>query len=545
MKKRLNGIFTLVIVSLTGIILFQVYWCLAAYEVNKKNFDGNIDFAMQKAMDDCKKEYFDSMRVVLIKRLSSPETHIKIDTLYEQDKSNVWLNIHLSNLYTSIDEPFMLSVSRYNFYRDKIPHKASLQEVLVETSFYVPRLMNDFVVLFGMYDLYSKSIKSKLIERNLNTLAGIHHIPKDSVTKEDTIVYKRSVYRNTIYELPPNYKQADSLRLLNHFKTELQKTHISSPFYLVFADKSGAKGRFNADYSETGEYSYRYHGLKMFNIAGPEYFAKAVFTRPQYTVIRSMALVLLLSVLLIVSAIAGFNYLIKIILRQKKLAELKDDFINNMTHELKTPIATMTVAIEGLQKFNALNDPEKKQRYLQTSRTELSRLNDLVTKVLNISAFEHEKINLVKENINTDEFVKDVIASEQLKTDKKVDINYQNDDLTMIIADKLHFRNVLINLVDNAIKYSGDHPQITITCLKSGNEAVFSVKDNGRGIPKSHQKQIFDKFHRVPTGNLHNVKGTGLGLSYVKYIVEAHGGTITVKSEINAGSEFIISMPRY
>ncbi|MBS1528944.1 MAG: HAMP domain-containing histidine kinase [Bacteroidetes bacterium] len=222
---------------------------------------------------------------------------------------------------------------------------------------------------------------------------------------------------------------------------------------------------------------------------------------------------------------------------------MKDDFINNMTHELKTPIATFTVAIEGLQKFNALNNPEKTQRYLQTSRSELARLNDLVTKVLNISAFENDKIDLVKEQINVDDLVKDVIASEQLKTEKQVNVNYQNSGLPTIIVDRLHFRNVLVNMVDNAIKYSGEHPQIAITCLKAGNQAVVSVKDNGPGISKSHQNLIFDKFHRIPTGNVHNVKGTGLGLSYVKYIVEAHGGTITVKSEINAGSEFIISIP--
>ncbi|HEX3385618.1 MAG TPA: HAMP domain-containing sensor histidine kinase, partial [Mucilaginibacter sp.] len=268
-----------------------------------------------------------------------------------------------------------------------------------------------------------------------------------------------------------------------------------------------------------------------------------IFNRPQYSIIKNMTLVLLLSVLLIISAIAGFNYLIKTIQKQRKLAELKDDFINNMTHELKTPIATLTVAIEGLQKFNALNDPEKTQRYLQTSRTELSRLNELVTKVLNISAFENEKINLVKENINVDELIEGVIASEQLKTDKKIDINYQNNGLTTIIADKLHFRNILVNLIDNAIKYSGKQPQIEVTCIKAGSEAVFSVKDNGPGIPKAQQTLVFDKFHRIPTGNVHNVKGTGLGLSYVKYIVEAHGGTVAVKSEINAGSEFIISIP--
>lgn len=544
MKKKLNLIFLFVMVSLTGIIMFQVYWCLAAFEVNKKNFDANIDFAMQKAMDDCKKDYFDSVRVVLVKRLSAPETHLKIDTLYEQDKSNVWLYIHFSNLFTSINEPFIISEAQYNFYKNKISHRATLQEVLVEASFYMPSLMNDFVILFGMYDMAAKSVKSKVIEHDLYKLAGIHQLPVDTLKKEDTVIYKRGVYRNTIYELPPNYKQADSLRLLNHFRTELSRIQISSPFHLVFSEKPGVQHKFSARYSETGEYNYKYHGLKMFNIVGPEFFTKAVFTRPQYAILKSMTLVLLLSVLLIISAIAGFNYLIKTIINQKKLADLKDDFINNMTHELKTPIATLTVAIEGMQKFNALHDPERTQRYLQTSRSELSRLNDLVTKVLNISAFEHQKITLIKENIAVDELIKEVIVSEKLKADKHVEINYINrDNITSLKADRLHLRNVLTNLVNNAIKYSNEPVRIDINLSRIDDTALFSVKDNGLGIPAAHLNQVFDKFHRVSAGNVHNVKGTGLGLSYAKYIVEAHGGNISVKSELGHGSEFTFSIP--
>jgi len=542
MKSKLNRVFALVMLSLTGIIMFQVYWSINAYKVNKRKFDSDIDMTMQHAMDDCKKDYFDSIRVVLLKRLSS-ETPIKVDTLYERDKSNVWLYIHFANFYTSINEPFRISVSRFDFYRAKIDHKASFNEVLVEASFYIPELMNDFVLLFGMEDMTSKNVKSKLMVHDLYKLAGIHHLPADALKKQDTVVYMRSIYKNTIYELPPNYKRADSLRLRNHLRAELNKAHVFAPFSLNFIDKPGVFGKPNLHYSESGEYSYKYHGFKMFHIAGPEFFARAIFRNPQYVIIKGMAITLALSILLILLSIYCFNYIIKTILQQKKLAELKDDFINNMTHELKTPIATMTVAIEGLQKFNALDDPEKTQRYLQTSRNELVRLNDLVSKVLNIAAFESEKVNLVKEEINVDELVREVITSEKLKTNKVVDISFTNKDIKTVIADKLHFRNVLSNLVDNAIKYSGEQVKIEINCFKGGNDAVFSVKDNGMGIPSGHLKQIFDKFHRVPTGNVHNVKGTGLGLSYVKYIVEAHGGDISVKSEINAGSEFIFSIP--
>jgi signal transduction histidine kinase len=137
-----------------------------------------------------------------------------------------------------------------------------------------------------------------------------------------------------------------------------------------------------------------------------------------------------------------------------------------------------------------------------------------------------------------------VIQSEKSKTTKKVNIEVLiGDNDETIFADRIHFRNVLANLIDNAIKYSAEPVNIVIACHKSQNDLVLSVKDNGIGIPAAHTGLIFDKFHRVPTGNIHAIKGTGLGLSYVKYIVEAHGGSISVKSEINKGSEFIVSIP--
>ncbi|MES2063338.1 MAG: HAMP domain-containing sensor histidine kinase [Bacteroidota bacterium] len=359
-------------------------------------------------------------------------------------------------------------------------------------------------------------------------------------------------------------RQADSVKLYKYYRAELDKVHPRSEFILRFSDKpipatptivpkpfsalwrstSKPMGTvYQANellYSETDQYSYQYlqHAEKK------TLFVRAVFDRAQVGVLKEMILPLLLSGLLIVFTIFCFYYIISTIIRQKKLTELKDDFINNMTHELKTPIATITVAIEGLQKYNALSDPEKTQRYLKTSRNELSRLNDLVSKVLNVAAFENKQIGLNKEKITIDDVVNDLIASETLKTNKKVAISYDNKaDIKFIQADKLHLRNVLANLIDNAIKYCDEPVDIKINLYQHNNNAVFSVKDNGIGIPPAHIKQVFDKFHRVPTGNVHNVKGTGLGLNYVQYIVKAHGGSVAVKSEKGVGSEFIITIP--
>jgi len=561
MKKKLNILFLLISLSLLGIIVFQGYWSFTAYHVNKEKFDTNIDLAMQRAMDDCKKDYFDSIRIVMVKRLSDTASiKIKVDTIYH-DENSIFINnpkmdaalknrieelnppsktskkidelkILIADVHVNMGRPFTFSTtpSKLAFYQAKIAHKnATLPEILIETSFYVPNLLDSIRNSFMLHDI------------STNVFAVTQIVTKD---KKGNTFIKSEFKMFGIFELPPNYRAADSLKLCRYFRTELDKMHTPSPFHLHVADSATSPQKLNMHYSETSEYDYQYHGFVFLHGTNQQLFMRAVFKKPQYAIIKGMLIILCLSVLLIAFTIYCFLYIVKLVIHQKKLAELKDDFINNMTHELKTPIATITVAIEALQKFNALNDPEKTQRYLQTSRTELSRLNDLVTKVLNIAAFENKDIELTKEEIDIDDLIDGIIASEKEKTNKKITISYNNkSDIGSIYADRLHFRNVLANIVDNAVKYSNEPVSIVITCFKQGNNILFSIKDNGIGIPAAHIGQVFDKFHRVPTGNVHNVKGTGLGLSYAKQIAVAHGGNIEVKSEINNGSEFIVSIP--
>jgi len=537
MRRKLNIIFLLITLSLFGTIAFQVYWALNAYSVNKEKFDSNIDVALQRAINDCKKDYLDSLRIVIARRLSPPETHLKIDTLTETSDHNLkYLSIDsISNLYWRIKDNSLIPFSQLNAYKKRIGHKASLRELIAETAFDNPVLMHNILQGFSIYDISSHGILGSTISHDKSEM----DIPEDRIMKFDPAL------NNTVYALSKDFRASDSIKINKYLKAELNKLHISAPFNLVLSTSPTTPAKLNSHYSETTEYHYKYHGFRMFmSIVGPEFFVRAVIRNPQKAIFKEMLITLLMSVLLVVLTVFCFWYIFKTIIQQKKLSELKDDFINNMTHELKTPIATMTVAIEGLQRYNALNDPEKTQRYLQTSRNELTRLNDIVGRVLNVAAFGNDEVKLVKESIDVDELINDVIEVEKLKANKPVTIYYENkSDIKTINADKLHFRNVLVNLVDNAIKYSNEQVLIIITCYKVGDNALFSVKDNGIGIPASHISQVFNKFHRVPTGNVHNVKGTGLGLSYVKYVVEAHNGSVMAESELNAGSEFIISIP--
>ncbi|WPQ64187.1 HAMP domain-containing sensor histidine kinase [Chitinophaga sancti] len=273
-------------------------------------------------------------------------------------------------------------------------------------------------------------------------------------------------------------------------------------------------------------------------------FVQAVFKSPMQYILAKMVWTLAGSFVLLVLTTICFIYMLRTILKQKKLSEVKNDFINNMTHELKTPIATVYAAVEAMQNFNALNDQRKTQTYLDISKQELQRLSDLVEKVLHIASEEREEIELYKEETDINEIMDTIITNHQLKTNRSVQFRYDNlIGERLVNVDRTHLSNAINNLVDNAIKYSGELPVVNIRSSIENGNLIIRVKDNGIGIPKTYQESIFDTFFRVPTGNLHNVKGFGLGLSYVRKIVELHDGSITVHSEPDKGSEFIIQIP--
>ncbi|MEO7215246.1 HAMP domain-containing sensor histidine kinase [Mucilaginibacter sp.] len=543
MKKKLYIVLFLTTILLSGIIALQLYWTFTAYKLNKEKFDGDINVAMQRALDSCKKDYFDSIRVVIVKRLSDPGTKIKLDTIRDQDTIHVGLEIGISNKYVGMSKPFQTTIPKFNHYRQKIAHKATVPEVVAEMSFYVPQLMDMVEMSFSFEDISSHSVQLR------DFLKAHSNEPSDSVMAHNNII------QSGVYELPPNYRGADSVKLHRYFKEAMRQLHPKNrrigDFSMVWSDMPIPASDFDPHhveqlrYSESEQFTYKYHGfLFLQDTPKNTLYVRAVYDRAQVGILSEMVLILCLSGFLIVFTKFCLFYIILTIVKQKKLTELKDDFINNMTHELKTPIATITVAIEGLQKFNGLNDPEKTQRYLQTSRNELSRLDGLVTKVLNVAAFESKKVVLVKEKIAIDDLMNELIEAEKQKTTKEVSISYINrDGIGEIEADKVHLRNIMLNLIDNAIKYATEPVDIKINLTKHNKYAVFSIKDNGMGIPAKHIKYIFDKFHRVPAGNVHNVKGTGLGLNYVKYIAEAHGGKVSVASKVNKGSEFTVSIP--
>jgi two-component system phosphate regulon sensor histidine kinase PhoR len=247
-----------------------------------------------------------------------------------------------------------------------------------------------------------------------------------------------------------------------------------------------------------------------------------------------------------VLAILFFLYSIWVILKQKRLSELQRDFINNMTHEFKTPIASIKIAADVIANDQKTKEDTRLSRYAQIIREQNTRLNDQVEKVLNIARMEKDSIDLKKEWIDLNETLDKIIRAENVKVQHGNMNFHPHTEKIYIETDSLHFVNVICNILDNAVKYSmQDHPEIQVTTSIEKQHVKIAIQDNGIGISEEDQKKLFDKFFRVSTGDKHDVKGFGLGLFYVKNICRAHGWWISVQSALGKGTTFTIDIPEF
>ena len=238
-----------------------------------------------------------------------------------------------------------------------------------------------------------------------------------------------------------------------------------------------------------------------------------------------------------------FAYAIVTLLKERQLAEIKEDFINNLTHEFKTPIANIELASEAL-KENKI-DYAKQAKYYNIIHSENQRLKSQVAHILEMGTIDKKELQLNFKVVNIHELIRNLSESFNMRMQKKTGkLNVElNAIKSEILADEFHLTNTVYNVLDNAEKYSKNHPEISISTSNGKDGLFITVRDAGIGIKESFQKHIFDKFFRVPTGDLHNVKGFGLGLSYVKTIIEAHKGSITIQSDLDKGTQFDIYLP--
>ncbi|MGE7773203.1 sensor histidine kinase [Chitinophaga sp. NPDC101104] len=494
MRNRIRNILVLMTACILGILTLQGYWLYQAYQIRLQEFQRDINDALRTAVFH--KQFGDAGKVLGLSKFNLTFTSTMPDSVSPMGQ----VTRIVSDLDSAATASGAVVKNAYFF-------AGPARRALPADEFGIPP--------------EGENVELHMVRRDTQ----IRQLTDTLSRKISEVLVRRDFYRTSL-----TINQLDSL-----YRIELGNRGINTGFQLdtLALNHETLQSLPKSPFRTT---------IIPFNPIN-NIFVTAIFASPMPHILGRMTGSLAATAVLLLLTVGSFLYMLRTILRQKRLSEVRNDFINNMTHELKTPIATVSAAVEALERFNALADPQKTANYLRISRQELQRLGDLVEKVLHIAAEEKEDVMLQPEMVDLNDIIADIISNHRLKSGKKIDFSYTLLADPLVLADPTHLSHAINNLVDNAIKYSNDPAEISVHVARRPGWVRISVKDNGIGIPHGYHNSIFDKFFRVPSGNLHNVKGFGLGLSYVKKIAEKHGGSIKVKSEPDKGSEFQLEIP--
>lgn len=560
-----NIILVIVLMSLAsfGLMGFQYYWVNNAVRINQERFDQNVLQVLAGTIAELEKgETSDIVLTQLIQDSALQETifkkidpiELQIRTSQQYSRPSV-LDTMLSLPPPQVSETFRrMMFSRgvditelEKFFANMTPEIASsmftpdeMQVLLQEKERqleYISRSQG-----FLRQRSYYRSTPEVRTEINLSDDA-LDKIVKTNIKIElmNQVIAEFAEGQQAILD------RLDTGQVKKMLKQRLVEKGISEDFELgLLNDKDEIVpiGKV-ADPLRLKNYGVQ---AKLFpnDILGKDNFLFIFFPEKNNHVIRQVWLPIVSSIVFIFVIIFCFIYAIKVIIRQKALSKIKNDFINNMTHEFKTPLATVSLAVEALQDPELSNQDKFRTRYLGIIKDENKRLVSQVEKVLQAAALDKKDFQLKIETINLSELLEDSVDHISLQVEKRGGkINFVNKLRNAEIeGDSFHVAHIFNNLLDNANKYSKENPIIRVESWETGDRIMISIQDQGIGMSKDALKKIFDKFYRVPTGNVHDVKGFGLGLSYVKTMVEAHKGEILVQSEYGKGSTFTINLPK-
>jgi two-component system phosphate regulon sensor histidine kinase PhoR len=367
----------------------------------------------------------------------------------------------------------------------------------------------------------------------------------ESEKKQEKVNLMKDVFKDFIIGKRSIYERLGHVMLDTLLKKEFAESGINLPFkYSVKDNGNMVFASFNKNESFSNSKTYK---VKLFpnDTFQQDQTLQVYFPEKENYILRNLWSIFGSSFLLIAFVGGIFYYSVNSLLTQKKLSNIKNDFINNMTHELKTPVSTIALALEVIKDKEINKSPEKTERYLNIITEENRRLGTQIEKVLQIAKLEKGDLSLNFEPIDINEVLDQVVKNQSVQMEQfgvKLNLDLQAEE-TNISADRVHLTNIIFNLMDNAIKYSKEKPEITIATSNTEKGLLLKISDKGIGIPKDQLSKIFEKFYRVPKGDLHDVKGFGLGLSYVKNMVEMHNGTISVNSKIDEGTDFSVLLP--
>lgn len=549
--KRLYLIIVLMSVSLVGIIVVQWYWIRNAIELREESYDRDVREALTQTVQRVDKRM---NMVFLADRMPDhmPEKLIKSDTLgavieprkmarfYRQNREEMEEHIrekqHILRKKRDFDQKYRDSIRvsmEKSMEKMELPNLDSLKNDINIPEIKIPgdvRIEMDLKGLNKEIEQLDLRIFQKQLEEQTQRM--------QEVFKEMALEYK--VHFDSIRNSIP-YRQLDTT-----LKWHLREKGIESDYSYAVVDGEEDSLLYKSSGFEESENkdSYRANLFPNDLIRKNTYLLLQIPRKTSF-ILQSISWLLVGSLLFTLIIIATFGLTIHTILRQKKLSEIKTDFINNMTHEFKTPIATISLAADSIANPKTLGDQDKIMKFIQVIKSENKRMNNQVERVLQMSLLDKRDFQLDIRPCHVHSLIGQVVNNARLQLDKNGGTVEYNElaDNDLVNLDEEHFTNILYNLIDNAIKYSQGSPRIFLQTGNKNGWFLVSVEDRGIGIKREDVHRIFDKFYRVSSGNIHNVKGFGLGLSYVKTIVERLGGEIKVSSHHGVGTRFDVFLP--
>jgi two-component system phosphate regulon sensor histidine kinase PhoR len=562
-KAQMQLIILLMSIASIGLIGFQYYWVNNALRINEENFEQNVYQSLSSAIDQIEKgetsdiflsylakdtilqkslfQKIEPIEVLVRQRPVGRRRPSLTDSMMRQPMPSV--SQRFRRLVESRGVDLSLFTDLDNFFSYLTPQIAS--------SIFTPDEMTILLEERERQLQYLNYMESSGRNRYMDQeFIEEYNIPKDALEKIRYTNLKIEAMNQAWEELMEGQKDVleriDTLQVRELIKNHLKERGIDQSFDLALLNDEGNL----IPIGQVKDREKLTQGIqaKLFpsDLLGKDNFVLINFPKKRLYILRQIWLPVLSSMLFLGIVIFCFIYAIKVIIRQKKLSDIKNDFINNMTHEFKTPIATVSLAVEALQDPDLLNKDTFRNRYIGIIKDENKRLGSQVEKVLQAATLEKKDFKLKIELLNIHEILENVKTGFGLQLENKggnISLKTNLKD-PYIEADAFHISHIINNLLDNAIKYSKESPIVKIDSWDQNGSIFISISDNGVGMTKDAVKKIFDKFYRVPTGNVHDVKGFGLGLAYVKTMMEAHNGEILVNSEPGKGSTFTLKLPK-
>ena len=389
------------------------------------------------------------------------------------------------------------------------------------------------------YDLQEEEFNNHVNQALNDVVQRIHVIENDASFLEPSREMKDGLFLVGLNVTPSPYL------LQTLLEDELSRKGLNEDFeygvYDCFSNRYEIKGQLKLS-SDTTLRMPAQSGLEIFPSEG--HYLSLYFPHKQAHIIAQLEFWKYSSIVILL-IVVFFSYTIAVLFREKRLSTIRNDFVSNMTHELKTPLSTLTLSTDALSSPTILSQPDRFKTYLEIIKNETERLKGQLDKVLQLSSLTPRKKNIEWEWIDIHEVIINACKIYSLRAAEKegrLEVNFESE-WHWIKADKVHIANIIYNLLDNAIKYTERSPQINVSTYMHKRCIMIDIQDNGLGITQRQQRLIFDKFYRVPTGNIHDVKGFGLGLFYVKTMLQAQKGKISVKSDVGKGSVFTLQLP--